>query len=290
MEGDRAPSDGGIKTLLPGFDLAHLETGGSRPGWKRGTFLAAVAIMSIFILAAVFAGQFSLDDPLRAAGSAFQPPSARHWFGTDNLGRDVFGRIAFGARNTLAIGALTALVAAGVGGIVGGMSGYIGGIVDDILMRIVELVEIIPRFFLAVIVSATFGPSAIGIILLLGLTMWPDTARIVRSEVLSLKQRSFILAARGLGLSEPAIFIRHVLRNVMPIITVTGALHFGTVVLIQAGLGFLGLTDGSTISWGSMLQAAQPFLMIAWWPAVFPGAAITLLVLSANLLADGLTR
>lgn len=258
--------------------------------WLQSTTLLSLVIFAIYLAAAIFADFLAPGDPMRGAGQALRPPSSEHWFGTDSLGRDVYGRLVHGARATLLVGTFSALTAMLIGTLIGGISGYAGGIVDDLMMRLVELVDIIPRFFVAVIFAAFMGPSLTGIVLLLGLTMWPDLARIVRSEVLSLKHRAFILAARGLGLREGAIFFRHVVHNVLPVVIVYGALCFGSAVRIQAGLGFLGLANVEMINWGSMLQTAQPYMAIAWWPAVFPGLALTLLILSANLLSDGLTR
>ena len=264
-----------------------------RPGWfarfcGRPSALAGLAVLVTFVLVAAAAGAIAPGDPLTSAGPPFAAPSGGHWFGTDSLGRDVFAQVVHGSRATLVVGVATALIAAVIGTVVGGVSGYAGGIVDDVLMRVVEVVEIVPRFFLAVVLAALFGPSVPVVVLLLGFTFWPDTARLLRAEVLSIRRRDFVVAERSIGLPAAAVLRRHVLPNTIGVVVVTGALHVGSAVLVQAGLAFLGLVDTDTVSWGGMLQAAQGFITVAWWPAVFPGVALSLLIVGANLLADGL--
>ena len=181
-----------------------------------------------------------------------------------------------GARASLLVGLVTATVAGVLGTAVGGVAGYYGGI------------QVAPRFFLAVIIAALFGPSLVTLTLLLAVTFWPVTARIVRSQVLSLREREYVLAARALGVTDPRILVRHVLPNVLGIVAVTSALQIGGAILVEASLSFLGLGDRSVVSWGFMLNDAQPFLRIAWWMSVFPGLALVLTVLGTNLFADGL--
>jgi len=155
-------------------------------------------------------------------------------------------------------------------------------------MRITETVQAMPRFFLAIIVAALFGNRVWVIGLLLGLTFWPPTARLLRAQILSLREREFVLAARTIGASESRILWRHVLPHALPIVLVSAALQVGSAMLVEAGLSFLGLGDQSAVSWGAMLNAAQMFVRTAWWMSLFPGLAITMAVLGANLSADGL--
>jgi len=155
-------------------------------------------------------------------------------------------------------------------------------------MRVTELVQIVPRFFLALLVAALFGPSLAFLTLLLALTFWPTTARIVRSQILTLRNREWVLAARAIGLGETRILVRHVVPHALGLIIVTGALQIGAAILVEASLSFLGLGDRSVISWGYMLNNAQPFLRVAWWLSVFPGIALVLTVLGTNLLGDAL--
>jgi len=227
-------------------------------------------------------------NPLAAAGSALQPPGGAHLLGTDDLGRDVLLGVVYGARVSLLAGAIAAVTSALLGTAVGASAGFYGAPLDDLLMRLTEVVQVAPRFFLAVLVAALFGPSTWYLALLLGLTFWPQTARLLRAEVLSLREREYVVAARGVGLSQGRILIRHVLPNAASVVVITAALQVGAAILVEASLSFLGLGDRSQISWGVMLNNAQPFLRTAWWMSAFPGAALALTVLGTNLLADGL--
>ncbi len=241
-------------------------------------------------LAAVFAAQISPDNPFKSVGAALQPPSLAHWFGTDDLGRDVFAELVHGARVSLFVGVAVALTSSVVGVIVGGVAGFFGRWVDDALMRLTELFQVLPRFFLAIIVTAFFGGSIFNIVLLLGFTFWPSTARLLRAQVLSLREREFVIAARAVGLKELAILARHILPNALPPVMITGALQIGGAILVEAGLSFLGLGDRSLVSWGYMLNNAQPFIQRAWWMSMAPGLALLITVVAVNLVGDGLNE
>lgn len=243
-----------------------------------------LGIIGVALLAEVIA-PFA---PLRSAGAPLQAPSLAHPMGTDDLGRDILSGVVYGARTSLLVGLSVSAIAALLGTVVGLVAGHYGGWVDDVLMRFTELVQVLPRFFLAVIIIAFFGAGLSNLILVLGLTSWPMLARILRSEVLSLRQRDFIVAARAVGVPEGAVLLRHVLPNVLSSLLVTTSLLMGSTILIEASLSFLGLGDPNAISWGYMLNNAQAFLRTAWWMAVFPGLAIVLTVLAFNLSGDGL--
>ncbi len=182
------------------------------------------------------------------------------------------------------------LIATVIGLLIGACAGYFGGFVDDALMRFTELFQIVPRFFLVLITVALFGSSIRLIILLLGLTYWPGTARLLRGQVLSLRSREYVVAARAIGVREPVILLRHVLPMAMPPIVIEAALLVGGAILVEAGLSFLGLGDRNIVSWGALLNDAQQFVRRAWWLSAFPGLAITLTGLGFNLLADGLNE
>ena len=207
--------------------------------------------------------------------------------GTDDLGRDVLLGVVNGARVSLLVGGIAAATSALLGTAVGAAAGFFGPPLDDVLMRLTEVVQVAPRFFLAVLVAALFGPSLWYLAVLLGLTFWPQTARLLRAQVLSLREREYVLAARAVGLSPGHILVRHVLPNAASVIVITAALQVGAAILVEASLSFLGLGDRSLISWGYMLNNAQPFLRTAWWMSVFPGVALAITVLGTNLLADG---
>lgn len=237
---------------------------------------------------ALMADVIAPGDPLRRAGPPLQPPSGRNWFGTDDLGRDVFAGVVHGSRPSLLIGFAAAFTSAVVGTLVGSIAGYFGRVTDDVLMRLTELVQVVPRFFLVLIVAALFGPSLPVVALLLGLTFWPGTARLLRAQILTLRSRDFVLAAHAIGVPSRRILARHVLPNALGVVVVSTALQVGSAILVEAGLSFLGLGDRTVVSWGNMLNLAQPLIRIAWWAAVFPGLAITLTVMAANMLGDGL--
>lgn len=249
----------------------------------------ATLIGAVALLATVGAALYPIP-PGPTDARALLPPSAQHWLGTDDLGRDVLAGVLHGARVSLIVGIVAALTSSLVGVTVGVVSGYRGGVVDDLLMRLTELVQTVPRFFLAVLVAAVFGPSFLGLTLILGLTFWPQTARLLRSQVFSLREREFVLAARALGGSDAWVMRTHILPNCATIAITSGALQVGAAILVEAGLSFLGVGDRSVVSWGRMLNDAQPFLRIAWWTSVFPGVTLAATVLGANLFADGLYR
>lgn len=250
--------------------------------------LAGVVMSAGVVLLGLLGGVVAPADPFVPAGGPLRPPGAGHLFGTDDLGRDVLSGVLHGARISLLVGVVTATTAAMLGTAIGAIAGFYGGGTDDLLMRLTEFVQVIPRFFLAVLVAALFGPSIVFLVLLFGLTFWPGTARLVRSQVLSLREREYIVAARALGLRDGRILVRHILPNVLAIVLVSGALQVGAAILIEASLSFLGLGDRTVVSWGYMLNNAQPFLRSAPWLSVFPGLALVITVLGTNLLADGL--
>ncbi len=252
--------------------------------------LFGVAVLVLLLSMALFAAIIAPGDPFATSRQVFLPPSASHPFGTDDLGRDLFRSVIHGARASLLVGVATTIIATVIGVLVGACAGYFGGFVDDLLMRLTELFQVVPRFFLVLIAAALFGSSFRLIILLLGLTYWPGTARLLRAQVLSLRTREHVVAARAIGVREPVILVRHVLPMALPPIITLAALTVGGAILVEAGLSFLGLGDRNVVSWGALLNDAQQFVRRAWWLSAFPGIAITLTVLGMNLLADGLNE
>jgi peptide/nickel transport system permease protein len=180
------------------------------------------------------------------------------------------------------------ILASTIGVLIGSAAGFRPGVLDDVLMRLTELVLVVPRFFLAVIVIALFGAGLDRVILVLGLTSWPVIARVVRAETLSLARREFVDAARALGASEARALARHVLPNALPAALVVISVNAASIILLEAGLGYLGLGDPRMMSWGYLANNAQRFLRVAWWMVVFPGVAIGSAVLGLNLLGDAL--
>lgn len=252
--------------------------------------LFGCGVLAALLFIALFAGILAPGDPFATSRQVFQTPSRAHPFGTDDLGRDLYRSVMHGARASLAVGIITTVIATAIGVLVGACAGYFGGIVDDLLMRLTELFQVIPRFFL-VLIAVTLFKGGVGlIILLLGLTFWPGTARLLRGQILSLRNREHVVAARAIGLRESAILVRHVLPMALPPVITLAALTVGGAILVEAGLSFLGLGDHNVVSWGALLNDAQQFVRRAWWLSAFPGLAITVTVLGLNLLADALNE
>jgi len=248
-------------------------------------------VLLLFVISAVALPPL-LQDPaaIREASHGAQPPGSAHWLGTDVLNRDVLARLVTGARISLAIAALATVLAATVGAAVGLIAGYIGGAVDAVLMRLVDAAMAIPRLFvllLLVLVWDRIPPAAL--ILVIGLTGWFATSRLVRSETLRLKQESFITAAEALGAPAWRVMLNHLLPNAAGPIIVTATLGIGDVILLEAGLSFLGLgIQPPTPSWGGMILESRSIMTSAPWTAIFPGMAIIATVLSANMVGEAL--
>jgi len=210
--------------------------------------------------------------------------------GTDDLGRDLFSCVVHGARTSLLVALAVTVLMSFIGITVGAAAGWRGARLDDVLMRVTEFVQVVPRFFLAIIVIALFGPGLDRLVVLLALTSWPLIARLVRAEVLSLRTREFVEAARSIGARDSRILRREVLPGVASSAVVAASVNAASVILLEAGLSFLGLGDPDVVSWGYLASNAQRFLRVAWWMVLFPGAAIALAVLGWNLVGDALNE
>jgi peptide/nickel transport system permease protein len=213
---------------------------------------------------------------------------ASHWLGSDLLGRDLGSGLLYGARVSLAVGALASLSTLLVGLLVGAIAGYFGGWLDGVLMRIAEFFQIIPQLVLAVILVAVLEPSLGSIVLAISLVAWPGVARLVRSEFLTLRQREFVQAARVLGQSPWGIIREQILPNALAPLLVTMTFVMATAILTEAALAFLGLSDPEAMSWGYMINASRGLLRDAWWMSFLPGLAIVLCVLAVNRVGEGL--
>lgn len=249
----------------------------------------ALGIILLLVLLAVFAPLLTPYGPFQGSLDALQPPgSPGHWMGTDHLGRDVWTQLAFGARVSLAVGIAAAFSASIIGIIVGSAAGFFGGWLDELLMRVAEFFQILPRFVLALVIVAFFGSGIIKLILVLAVLSWPQTARLVRAQILSLREATFVDAAQLAGMRPVGIIVQEILPNALAPVIVVGSLDVATAILLEAALSFFGLGDPNHVSWGGMLNAAQPYLRLAWWMPVFPGIAISLVVLAFNILGDAL--
>ncbi len=216
-------------------------------------------------------------------------PSQKHILGTDDLGRDLLSRMLYSIRISFSVGLMAVFISVVIGSFMGVVSGYFGGKIDFIIMRFVDIMLCFPTFFLILLVIAFLEPSIFTVMAIIGLTSWMGLARIVRAEVMSLKEREFVLAARLLGLSRLRIFIVHIIPNVISPILVSATMGVGSAILVESGLSFLGLgVQPPMPSWGQIISSGKDYIHIAWWLTLFPGISILLTVLSFNLLSDGL--
>lgn len=260
-----------------------------RVGAFRGSpRLAAGALLFVAALAAAIGALFAGGDPFRPSEAILVGPSTAHPLGTDELGRELSTRVLHGALTALEVALVPAVAAAIAGTAVGLVAGYFGGPLDEALLKLIELVVVVPRFLLALVAAALFGGNVWLVVAVLAFTFWPQTARLVRAEAISLRERPFVEAARSLGAGNAWILTRHLLPLTLPIVAVNGSFQAGQAVIIEAGLAFLGLGDRDVVSWGAMLADAQSYLGLAWWTSVFPGTALALVVLALNMAGDGL--
>jgi peptide/nickel transport system permease protein len=263
---------------------------------RRRTALFGLVVFAVVGLAALLAPALSPFDPLaQDIGQRLKPPGwtapdgSTHWLGTDHLGRDILGRILYGARIALVVG-LAAVAIAGVLGLaIGLVSGYFGGWVDDLFMRLADIQLAFPFILLALAVIGVLGPSLRNIIVVVGVSGWVVYARIVRGEVLSLREREFVLAARAVGSPPTRVIVRHLVPNTFTPWLVIATLDMARVIIVESALSFLALgVPPPTPTWGGMLADGRVYMSTAWWLATFPGLAILVTVLGINLLGDGL--
>jgi len=255
-------------------------------GWVGG---AMVAVLAVVAIVAPWVAPF---DPLKAVADSIGqpfPPDTTYWLGTDELGRDLLSRLLYGARISLLVAAVATTLTVGIGVTVGLCAGYFGGWTDVVLMRLTDVVLSFPALLLAMALAALFEPGLTALFVVIAVVSWTAVARAVRSEVLSLRTRDFVVAAQALGASPLRALVRHVLPNVVPTVLVMAALSTSSTVLLDAGLSYLGLgVPVPTPSWGRMISDSQTYYRIAPWLMVFPGLAIVYAVAGFNLLGYGL--
>ena len=253
-------------------------------GLASGVFI----LMLLFI--AIFAPVIFATDPNQISGDVLTQPLELALLGTDELGRDVLVALAFGVRVSLLVGLATALAATVMGILVGSFAGYYGNKLDTLLMRITEVFQVMPIFILAALIVALAGPGLTQLVGVIALLSWPQAARVMRGEVLRVKNLDFVDAARCLALGELRIMLGEVVPNAIGPVVAVGTLTVGQAILIEASLSFLGLSSTDVVSWGRMLNSGQKLLFDAWWLSVFPGFAVFVTVLAFNLLGDSLSR
>jgi peptide/nickel transport system permease protein len=251
--------------------------------------LAGLVIFAVIVALALLAPLLFARGPFTIVGMPLLPPGAPGLLvGSDVLGRDMAVGLAYGARISLLVGITSTLGAVGIGVLLGAVAGYYGGWLDDLLMRVTEFFQIIPSFVLLMVLVAFLQPSLSSTVIGIALVTWPQVARVVRGEFLSLRSREFVQAARTLGMGDARIIFTQVLPNALPPIIVVGSMMVGSAILTESALSFLGLGDPNLLSWGSMIGGSRSAMWVAWWTTVLPGVAIMVTVLALNFIGDGL--
>jgi len=252
--------------------------------------LAGALIVGLFVAVSLAAPLVAPHDPTTVdARAILVPPSATHWLGTDNLGRDTFSRLVYGSRWTLGTAAVAAIAIVLLGVTVGLVAGYVGGLVDEVLMRLVDVLLAFPSLVLALAIVGMLGPSLRNVMIGMVAVWWVDYARVIRGLTVGVREREFVAAAHCAGAAAPHVILRHVLPNVIPSVIVLATLEFGGLMLAISGLSFLGLgAQPPTPEWGTMLNNGRPFFQRAPQLMLYPGLAITLVVVGCNLIGDGL--
>jgi len=282
------------------FEAELVKAGARAHGrWARARFLArryplgavGAAIMAAFVLTAVFADFLTLYDPYSTnPADSLAPPGRGHWLGADHFGRDVYSRIVYGARISLAVGIGSTMLGSGFGIIIGLASGYLGGWVDLVVQRFMDIMQALPLLVLALVMAAALGPSLPNTIVAIAIPLVPYVARVIRSNILALRELPFIEAAKAVGMAEVRIAARHVLPNTIAPLIALATAQLGSAILVEASLSFLGLGVPEPFpSWGRMLsESAAEYVRVAPWLVIFPGIAISLAVFGTNLMGDAL--
>lgn len=261
----------------------------ARRFFARPTALFGFAVFLGIVLIALAAPLIFARGPFSIVGMPLLPPGAPGLpAGSDVLGRNMMVGLAYGARISLLVGITSTLGAVGIGVLLGAVAGYYGGLVDDLLMRVTEFFQIIPSFVLLMVLVAFMQPSLGSAVIGIALISWPQVARVVRGEFLSLRSREFVQAARTLGMRDAAIIFTQILPNALPPILVVSSMMVGNAILTESALSFLGLGDPNLLSWGSMIGGSRSAMWVAWWTTVLPGLSIMVTVLALNFIGDGL--
>jgi peptide/nickel transport system permease protein len=252
--------------------------------------ISGLAIVSVLVLMAILAPWLTGKSPYdQLLAERLLQPSAQHWFGTDELGRDIFTRIVYGSRITLLVVFLVSAIVLPIGLLVGTIAGYFGGVLDTILMRLTDIFLAFPRLVMALAFAAALGPGIENAVVAISITAWPPYARLARAETMTLRSRDFILAARMQGASAPRILWSHIVPLCLSSVIVRLTLDMAGIILIAAGLGFLGLgAQPPSPEWGLMVSSGRSYLLDQWWVATMPGLAIFIVSFGFNLLGDGL--
>jgi peptide/nickel transport system permease protein len=257
--------------------------------WRDKKAVVGLVVLIVITIGALFASSIATHDPNDQTPDFLESPSSEHFLGTDDLGRDLFSRIVYGARISLFVGVSTVALSSVVGVLLGLLSGYYGGWIDMLIMRYIDLQWAFPNFIIAVYLVAVFGTGLANVTVAVTLAFLDDFARVVRAMVLSIREEEYVIAARSIGASDRRILLRHILPNTFAPVIVQATVSVSYAILAEAGLSFLGLgVKPSTPTWGLILSDSRTFFSRGWWLAVFPGLAIMVTVLSINFLGDAL--
>lgn len=250
----------------------------------------ALVILAVVLGAALFAPWIAQFDPLeQSRRMILKPPSLTHWFGTDDIGRDVFSRALYGTRVSLFVGLMVVVLTMSTGGMIGMVSGYVGGWADTVIQRLVEILDTVPSLVISLFIAAMLGPSVQNVIIAVTIGQFPRFVRVIRAEMIKVRMHDYIAAARVIGAPGLRIILTHGLPNLMPTALVLGSLAFGVAIMIEAALSFLGVgTPPPNPSLGTMLAQGTRFIGIAPWLIIFPGTMLTISVLALNLIGDAL--
>jgi peptide/nickel transport system permease protein len=257
---------------------------------RQPAVLAGLLIMLAFVLAALFAPLLAPSDPLaQNVVNGLKPPSTSNLLGTDKLGRDIFSRMLYGARISLLVGLAVVVLAGAVGTLLGVVAGFVGGLLDEAIMRITDLFFAFPALILAMAIAGALGPSLVNALIAISAVTWPVYARLLRGQVLAIKEQDYVLAARALGVPQGRIILRHVLPNTLAPLLVQASFDMGAAITAVAGLSFIGFgAQPPTPEWGVMISEGRNYIATQWWLATMPAIGILLVVGAFNLLGDGL--
>jgi peptide/nickel transport system permease protein len=269
--------------------------------WRRGVYRFRQSTLSIvgltiiiFLVIVALTGPYWVPYPEDAVGALhmeerLQPPSRAHLFGTDEVGRDIFTRVVLGTQISLKVGAMILVVAISIGVTLGGIAGYFGGAINEIIMRLTDIMLTVPGIFLALAITAALGPSVTNAMMALSIMWWPGYCRLVQAQVLSAREEDYVQAALSIGASRPRIIFRHILPNILSAIIVKASMDIGFAILNLAGLGFIGVGAQQPVpEWGAMVSYGRKYLPNWWWYSTFPGLAMFLTVFGFNMFGDGL--
>ena len=257
---------------------------------REPTTMFGLIMVAIFIFLAIFAPLLSPVDPIKQNISAsLTPPSSEFWLGTDKLGRDIYSRILFGTRISLSVGLAVVFGAGSFGVLVGLVAGYVGGWVDEVIMRVTDIFFAFPSLILAMSIAGALGPSLVNALIAVGVVSWPIYARLIRGQVMILREQEFVVAAQAIGAPGTRIVLRHLLPNTLAPLLVQASFDMGGVILSVAGLSFIGFgAQPPTPEWGVMISEGRNYITTQWWLTAMPAAAILFLVAAFNLIGDGL--